>query len=211
MAHSITQTCMREVSTRIAKAFKSEGFRRQAPHLWREQGDLVNVINFQASQWGSASAGSFTINLASTNRPLYSTWTGRAFPANPATATWPVHTRIGALAGGADLWWDVDESTDAAALAERIVDSFHHGILEWFAEYPSLAALESGLSTFRQYGDVPGVHEAQVPLIQAIIKHQAGDLPGSSRFLAIATVAAQGKPFAEVVSVISERLNSRNA
>ncbi|WP_425603184.1 DUF4304 domain-containing protein [Lysobacter soli] len=115
MASSITQDCIRQVSTYVAEAFKPDGFRRQAPHLWRERGDVINVINFQASQWGSAKAGRFTINLASTNRHLYSTWTGRKFPANPAAAIWPVHIRIGALTSGTDLWWDVEESTNAYA------------------------------------------------------------------------------------------------
>lgn len=211
MASSITQDCIRQVSTYVAEAFKPDGFRRQAPHLWRERGDVINVINFQASQWGSAEAGRFTINLASTNRHLYSTWTGRKFPANPAAAIWPVHIRIGALTSGTDLWWDVEESTDAHALAEFIVDSFRKDILTWFETYPSLAALDAGLSNFQKYGDVPGVTEAQVPLIRAIIKHHSGDLLAAERGLAAAMVASNGTPFAETVSVIAARLNAQTA
>ena len=208
MAKSTPQSCIRQVSTRVARAFKADGFRRNAPHLWRERNDLVNIVNFQASRWGSAEAGSFTINLASTNRHLYSTWTGRMFPANPGVATWPVHTRIGALAGRTDLWWDVDESTDASALAELIVDSFRPGILEWFEAIPSLAVLDSRLSMYRKYGDVPGVHEGQLPLIQAIIKRHSGDVLAAGQCLERASVASRGTGFAQTVSTIAERLDS---
>lgn len=206
MTNSVTRDCVRHLSARLAKALKSEGFRRQAPHLWRERDGLINVVHFQVSQWGSAQAGRFTINLASTNRTLYATWIGRAFPANPGTAIWPVQTRIGALAGTLDLWWDVDASTDADALCDRIVDSFRPGIVQWFDRYPSLGALESALSDFRRYGDVPGVHEAQVPLIRAILKQQSGDRVAAAQLLADSMATSRGTPFAETVSIIASRL-----
>jgi len=122
-----------------------------------------------------------------------------------------VHARIGSLAGGGDLWWDVDESTNTSALAELIVDSFRPAILEWFDSIPSLAALDSRLSMYRRYGDVPGVHEGNVSLIRAIIKHQSGDVLGAGQCLESASAASRGTPFAETVSIIAARLDSEIA
>jgi hypothetical protein len=66
------------------------GFRRRAPHFFRQADGVYHCINFQASQWGSYDSGKFTINLSVTSPELYSAFTGQPFPKNPATASRPI-------------------------------------------------------------------------------------------------------------------------
>ena len=206
MSLSTTQACIRIISKRFLAALKSSGFRRRVPHLWREENGVVHAINFQASQWGSKAQGSFTINLAVTSRDLYFLWTGKKFPANPGCATWPISARIGYLLGNKDVWWDVDGDTDIEHLAAEIVEMYHRPILEYFDLFADLDALERSLAGVRSYGDVPGVHEAQAPLIRAIIKTIWGDKEGAKRLLVSSMSAAANTPFVTTVSTIAARL-----
>ena len=185
---------------------KPSGFRRRVPHLWREENDVVHAINFQASQWGSEAQGSFTINLAVTNRDLYSLWTGKNFPANPGSATWPISARIGYLLENKDVWWDVDGNTDVEHLASETVEMCHRPILEYFDLFADLDSLERSLAEVKSYGDVPGVHAAQAPLIRAIIKTIWGDNEAAKRLLVSSMSDSAGTPFANTVSTIASRL-----
>jgi len=206
MAHSVTHICVKEVSACLFKNLKDYGFRRRSPNLWREVEDVIQMLHFQSSQWGTKSKGNFTINVAVTHPELFSLWTGRPFPANPATATWPLVQRIGHIIDGRDVWWDVDESTDAKILGTKISESYLNLLLNWLDQYSSLKSIESALSTFTKYGDVPGVHEAQVPLIQAIIAKVHGDRETTEQFIFKALTDSKGKPFEQTVRTIANRV-----
>jgi len=201
-----TQKCIRVVSERLLGSLKAHGFRRRVPHLWRDKNDVVHVINFQASQWGSKDRGSFTINLAVTNRELYELWTGKEFPTNPGSATWPINTRIGKLIENKDVWWDVTHNTDYESLAAEIVETYDRPILEFFEPFTSLKSLERSLSEVRSYGDVPGIYEAQAPLIRAIIHSIWSDKESAKRLLESSMSESANTPFASTVSTIASRL-----
>jgi len=194
----------------VAVALRSKllpaGFLSKAPHLWREGNDIIHVINLQASQWGTAFDGSFTMNLAVTNRRLYSIWTGHEFPKNPGSATWPVQCRIGRLLSDTDLWWSVSPTINVEATVSEIVETTSGPILEFFSAYSSLGELDAKLATAQKYGDVPGVYESQVPLIRAIICSIRGDTEQAGVLLSRSLAAVRGKPFQSTVEVVAGRL-----
>lgn len=206
MPPSRTQLCVREVSKNLLVSLRPEGFRRQSPHLFRENNEIVHSINFQCSQWGSSSKGSFTINLCVSNRELFPLWTGRSFPKNPGTAIWPVSMRIGKLDSNYDRWWEVDETTDPCQLAASIDQQYRGAILDMFARLSSLDDLDEALARFKRYGDVPGIHEAQAPLIRAIISSTKGNQQFASELLTASAASSRGSSFERRVSIIAERL-----
>jgi hypothetical protein len=142
-------------------------WRRRAPHILREQGGLVHAIRFQGSQFGSKDEGSFTVNLSVSSKPIYEAWTGRPFPANPATALFPIQERIGHfMEERRDHWWQVTESSNmeklslsVAATVVRVADTF-------FNRYASIEAM---LDELRATGTLPGLTKHQAPVIHGII------------------------------------------
>jgi Domain of unknown function (DUF4304) len=206
MPVSVTRACMAAVSKELARQLPSAGFRRQSPHLWREKGELIHVINLQASPWGTSQEGQFTINLAITNRLIYSTWTGKPFPSNPGAAVWPVQSRIGRVIGDHDHWWKVSDSTDVAALASSVVTQVRAPALDWFGVYPGLDALDAALAKAKRVNDVPGVYETQAPIVRAIISCMRGNTSKARELLSSAYALHKGKPFAETIEVIASRL-----
>ncbi len=133
-------------------------------------------------------------------------WTGRSFPRNPGTAIWPISMRIGMLDSDFDRWWEVDESTDPEQLAVSIDSQYRDSILDMFEKLSTLNDLDEALSRFKRFGDVPGVHEAQVPLIRAIISSTKGNQQFASVLLAESAASNQGSSFERTVSTIAERL-----
>ena len=148
MASSITSICVKDVSACLLKHLSDYGFRRRSPHLWRENKDVTQMLHFQSSQWGTKTEGNFTINIAVTHPQLFSLWTGRPFPTNPGTATWPIVERIGNLVDDGDICWDVNESTDAEELASGISERYLAPLLDGFERYDSLESLKQDLAKF---------------------------------------------------------------
>lgn len=197
---------MTALSKELARLLSAEGFRRQTPHLWREQGELIHVINLQASSWGTSQEGQFTVNLAITNRLIYSVWSGRSFPSNPGSAVWPVHTRIGRLLGDHDIWWEVSGSTDKDALVSSVAAQVEASALEWFSAYQGLEALDATLAKAKNFNDVPGVYETQAPVIRAIISSMRGNTPMARELLSSSFASHAGKPFGESIRMVGRRL-----
>lgn len=69
-----------------------------------------------------------------------------------------------------------------------------------------LESLENLLADFRSYGDIPGVFEAQAPLIRAIILAIRGDKETARRLLVASMTASVNSRFAGTVSTIASRL-----
>ena len=206
MPVSVTRACMAAVSKELARLLTSAGFRRKTPHLWREQNELIHVINLQASPWGNSQEGQFTVNLAITNRLLYSVWSGHPFPSNPGAAVWPVQSRIGRLLGDRDMWWKVSDSTDKDALASSVAAQVRAPVLEWFSAYPGLEALDAALAKAKKFNDVPGVYETQAPVIRAILSSLQGNTSAARDLLSSSYASNKGKPFGETIEAIASRL-----
>lgn len=203
---SATRKAVQAISSRLASSLKPAGFRRRAPHLWRDTSELLHIINFQASQWGSAASGRFTINVCVTNRELYECWMGRSFPTNPGAATWPIAARIGDFQSGTDTWWDVDGESDLDRIGGEVLEVLEARVLPWLDSISTLPKLDAALARVKKYGDVPGVHIEHVPLMRAVLSAIQGDDSATALFVAEARENAKGEPFAQSVEKIAVRL-----
>jgi len=195
---SVTQQVIKAVgSGPVAALLIPLGFKRQAPHFWRETDGLFHSVNFQASQWGTSEAGQFTLNLGVSSPSLYSIFTGRSFPKNPGTVLWPINNRIGGLMPSrCDLWWQVTEVSDANKLGPEVADALREYAIPFFESIRTEEQFNELLLGGRP---VPGLTAAQRPLVGATIAVQLGQLDVARRLLRTALNDHRGKPFESTV------------
>ena len=162
---------MTEASRETAKRLAAAGFKRKGLHLYKKAGELFHAIQFQASQWGTAAEGKFTINLIVTSPALYEEWIGRPFPINPASALFPIQRRIGSLMPQrSDYWWTVRPGTDIPSLATEVANTVDYCAIKFFTSYESYEAL---LSQLRQ-GIWPGCTARLGAVVHALVANNLG-------------------------------------
>lgn len=103
---------------------KRNRFRRDVRSAWQ-------VIDFQASQWGSRDDVRFTLNVS----------VGVPELSDGAAGDAQFQERIGALMGGEDHWWSVDHDTDTSALARELRVLLDERALPWLDRRASLDQL----------------------------------------------------------------------
>lgn len=171
MSKSITQEAIKEASRETAKRLAAAGFKRKGFHLHRRAGELFHAIQFQASRWGSAAEGKFTVNLIVTSPDLYEAWIGPPFPVNPASALFPIQMRIGSLMPQrTDYWWTVGSDTDISSLAIEVAETIENCAIRFFASYESNEAL---LSQLRK-GICPGCTAPLAAVVHALVANNLG-------------------------------------
>lgn len=171
MSKSITQQAIAMASKEVASRLASLGFRRKGVHLIRQSGDLFHAIHFQASQWGNAAEGKFTVNFIVASPTLYEEWYGMPFPANPASAPFPVHMRIGSLLPErCDYWWPVGQDADIAKIAVEVAATIERVSAGFFSTYESNEAL---LVQLRK-GVCPGCTGPQAAVLHMLVAGSLG-------------------------------------
>lgn len=164
---SVTVAAIKEVSAAVHRQFAELGWRRKASHLVRESAGVIHGIHFQASQFGSAEQGTFTINLVVTEPRIYQAWTRRPLPANPATALYPIQQRIGRMSPSSrDHWWDVSSTTDLSIVQRDVFDLLSIAERDFFVQFRSL---EDMLERLRLHGTLPGLHGRQGGVTRGLI------------------------------------------
>ena len=107
---------------------RARGFRKRRNRFRRADDDGWQVVDFQASQWGSRDEVRFTINL----------WVGVAELAD-TQADAQVQERVGRLLpGGEDHWWSLDAATNTTTLADELRQVLQERCLPWLEARRSL-------------------------------------------------------------------------
>jgi hypothetical protein len=107
---------------------RERGFRKRRNRFRRADSQGWQVVDFQASAWGSHDDVRFTINL----------WVG-VTELEKAEVEAQVQQRVGKLLpDGADYWWPVGAATDIAALANELRDVLETRCLPWLDARRSL-------------------------------------------------------------------------
>jgi hypothetical protein len=115
----------------IGPWLRERGFRKRRNRFRRLDRAGWQVVDFQASAWGSSDDVRFTINL----------WVG-VTELEIAEAGAQVEQRVGALLpGGEDHWWPLDADTDTAALASELRAVLAERCLPWLDARRSLDRL----------------------------------------------------------------------
>ena len=202
---SATQQIIRAISAGpVASLLAPNGFRRRAPHFWRETDGIYHSVNFQASQWGTSAEGQFTLNLGISSPSLYSGFMGREFPKNPGAVLWPIYNRIGGLMPSrCDLWWQVTDRTDPNVLGLEVAAALRDYALPFFERIRTAEQFNALLLSDQP---VAGVTEAQRPLIGATLAVQLGQIDEARRLLCTALNDHRGKPFESTVRNVARKL-----
>lgn len=107
---------------------RERNFRKRRNRFQRADDQGWQVVDFQASQWGSRDDVQFTINL----------WVGVS-ELRKADAGAQLEQRVGALLpGGQDHWWQVGAATDTTVLAAELRDVLATRCLPWLDARRSL-------------------------------------------------------------------------
>jgi len=132
----------RLLSEEVAPPLKANGFRRSRNRFSRPSNGGWQIIDFQASQYGSAEDVRFTVNLRAAYRELRSrdeSWDDKRPPPVYKAHS---HERIGTLLPGCeDRWWAFAAGTDASALATELLGVITATALPWLDARASLAEI----------------------------------------------------------------------
>jgi hypothetical protein len=124
----------------VGPELKREGFKRIRNRFARRRDGGWQIIDFQASSWGSRDELRFTINLASAleGLPKRSAWDETKPPPEYGAH---LRERIGELLDGRDVWWDFDARTEADALAAALLGILRSVGIPWLEARAGLDAV----------------------------------------------------------------------
>ena len=201
---SITRQVIKSVSKLAADtSLRALGFRKQSQNFVREQDGLFHCIQFQASRWGSADEGSFTVNLTVPIPVLYEAWTGKMFPKNPVSGAFGIGTRIGHLMPeNKDFWWSVDRQSDIDAISREVVEVLADYAVPYFDRYPNIRAAVEELRGTDRLGHQSPVATA---LIHAVLASHLGHASEARNQVNVSSELAGTSPFASTVRTVAER------
>lgn len=132
---------------------------------------------------------------------LYTPFTGRPLPANPATAAFPLHARLGfLLPEHTDRWWPITPDSDPVDLGVEVADALHPAGLAFFDRLSSSVAL---LTALRTEGTLPGLQGGTPHLIHAMLAAHHGHREEATAQL---TAALAVWPIPEPVRAVARRL-----
>lgn len=203
MAISLTAAAIGKASAAALDALGPTGFTRRSPHLLRQSGDVLHGIHFQSGKWGTAADGQFTVNLVVTWQQIFQAWTGKPMPSNPATASYPIHQRIGyCLPSQQDTWWSVDASTDTEALAAEVANTIAQVAPTFFAP---LSSTEGVLSQLRDGRSLPGLTPTQASLVRAHLENSVGNRDEARAILTQEIKSAPNTVFKSSICTFAQR------
>lgn|GEM_PF-907497 len=185
---------------------KLHGFKTRGRGFWRETDGLLHDIAFQASMWGTAASGQFTINVGVTHPQMYALFVHRAVPKNPSSAHWPISQRIGfLLPEKRDKWWSVDETTDVPTLGQEIARALETAAL------PFLDSLRNRqqFGAYLDAGYWVGIPDLQIQLARGLLMYCNGERQQALDTLSATLELVSGKPGESMIRMALEELQSR--
>lgn len=204
MPPSYTTQAIAATSRATLSLLSEQGFKRRAVHLLRQSEDVLHCIHFQASRWGSSNEGQFTANLVVTWQAAYETWTGNQFPANPATAAYPIQLRIGlCLPERCDTWWPVNADTKPDSLATEVSSVIAEHAPLFFARFSSTHTV---LENLRECGSLPGLTRKHARLVHAQLAQSTGSIEEAKEILTSEWQAAAKSPFQATIRSFARRI-----
>ena len=155
MAKESVELIFRNVIERISAALKSQGFAKRGTAFRHLTGGNSGIIEVQRSQSSNNQVIRFTLNVGVISGRLLDDFEPEVAKAGAMNAH--LRLRIGSfLSPPEDIWWDIDSTTDPAALLgemKPLLDDAARYILAHVADQQLIALWETGKS--------PGLTEGQ--------------------------------------------------
>lgn len=102
-----------------------------------------------------------------------------------------------------DHWWEVTENTDLSMLSEDVVKTIVVYGVPFFDRYPSSRTI---LDMLRSGEKLPGLTDAQLPLIHAMLAKEQGRTEEAMEMIDQSIRVAGSSSFRETILLIKQRL-----
>jgi hypothetical protein len=153
MRKSPAQSLLDQLAARaVTPIFRADGYRKAARNFRRRRERCIQVVNVQASQWGSANELRFTINLGVFYPEVHALKTFVAWQpsaSGPTESQCQLRARIGRLVPeNRDLWWDLKKESDLGPVAvevERVLRDYGRPWIEAVADFGTARLQAKGI------------------------------------------------------------------
>jgi hypothetical protein len=187
----------------VKSFLKSEGFKKSGRTFHRQNGEMLQVVNFQTTWLNTPDEAQFTINLNVVLPFYHEKWTGQQVPKNPGSAAAICSRRLGhILPEGTDRWWTVTPSTDCAAVSREVAELICAVGLPYLEKAANLQYLCEKLGSGKHF---PGMLMSQ-PLAFAILLCHLGREEEAIRVIDETRRKNRAEGFGKTIDLIHERL-----
>lgn len=133
------------VARALVPMLREGGYRKDKRTFRRDSTECVQVVNVQASRWGSRTRQQFTINLGvffpKVEEALAGFLPSRISPAGPAAYDCQVRQRLGMLMPEQrDIWWDVEDKQDPSPVSHEVGEAMKRFGVPWLDAMSSFEA-----------------------------------------------------------------------
>jgi hypothetical protein len=126
---------------KLAIVLRPHGFKHSGSTFYRMKGELVHIINLQASQWNQGDEATYYVNLAVYYGPAFEIEHGNPMPAVPKEYDGHLRCRLGGKGVPAD--WKFSSKVDNAALADKLINAITTQGLTYFGDIDTPSQLAS--------------------------------------------------------------------
>jgi hypothetical protein len=161
------------VQAAVASLLLPLGFRRRGRTFNQSVGDgLVHVVNLEMGEIPESLDAQFTVNLGAFIPAIHQLQAPRQRLTFIREYFCEIRTRLPALAGYGDKWWDLDGTecrpAGTAAQIQRLLDGFGVPFLDRYETYGDV------VEDLCEHGSLPGVTECRSALVGALVCHASG-------------------------------------
>jgi hypothetical protein len=185
MATSAVVMALDAVQAAVASLLLPLGFRRRGRTFNRSVGDgLVHVVNLEMGGIPESLDARFTANLGVFIPSVHQLQAPRQRLTFVREYFCEIRTRLSALAGYGDKWWDLDGGecrrartcrpagtccpAGTAAQIQRLLDAFDVPFLDQYETYDDV------VEDLCEHSSLPGVTECRSALVGALVCHASG-------------------------------------
>jgi hypothetical protein len=130
---SATQLGYKQVQDETAKLLRPFAFKRKGSILFKREGDIFGVLQFQSGPSSTKTEISFTINFGVIIASLESEYRYNQIVKHPSSVHLHVRRRV-----GQDTWWLVTNETDVPAFSKYFFELVLSDVLPFVQKYMNL-------------------------------------------------------------------------
>lgn len=124
------------VTDALVRVLREAGYRRDKRTFRRASAECIQVVNVQASQWGSATSQRFTVNLGVFFPKVQQALAGdspiRLGRSGPTEYQCQLRRRLGQLMPQHDdIWWDIEAGQDPSRVSKELGEAVKAFGLPW--------------------------------------------------------------------------------
>lgn len=187
-----------EVIAKGAKAvLKEKGFKKSGRSFYKEDGNFIQSVAFQTSQYNNPEDVKFSVNLNIVLPYFHEKWTNTPTPNNPSTAAAIISKRL-----GGEHWWNISLEADFAVIAEEVSNLLANQGLPFLEENSGIDKIITLVSSSAK----PVYTDYDSKIVLAIIYSYLGKNDQAKATIDNLKSTNKVKAFKETIELIEDRL-----